>query len=89
MQNNYSLIIANPFKNLTKSQIRIYYFLSSIIAPDSPITEIQNKDIALALTIAPETASRGIKKLKKEGFISTEYIPNGYGTIRRILVNKL
>lgn len=92
---NESIIPQSPYKNLGKSQIDLYYTLlafqknnvdSGNSSTDDPLC-LGNAQLGLIRGRTPETISRNLQKLEKEGFIKMKYKATQNGTERRIFIN--
>jgi len=96
MSNEYDSIIANPFKNLTKPQIDIYYTLlnyhkhclnEGLLEEDGSLS-VSNNFLAEIHKTNPTVISRNIKGLANNGFIKLSYKPSGKGVLRYIFIPK-
>lgn len=90
MMNKLTEIIPNPYKNLTKSQIEIYYhLLNTWLSNNCPEKfNVPNKYLSGMLHFDASYITESLKKMEQLGLIRLEYIPDKKGLKRFIYFTK-
>jgi len=96
MDNKLNTIIQNPFANLHKNHIELYYTLLNYerhneingFLEDDKGMILTNKFLAHAHSTTIKAISQGLNKLAKRGLVKLSYQPNGFGEIRKIYIVK-
>lgn len=94
MSNKNKVIISdNPFKNLSTTEIDLFYYLLTQFdfnkGTDNNFIEDTNQKIADQFGLTLFTISRCLKNLEKQEFISMKYYPSSAGLGRKIFLNKI
>lgn len=96
MTNKNNVIVSdNPFKNLTRTEIDLYYILLNLqihyekesMLEDDGYFIVGNLQLSNSIDKNIYTVSRGIAKLIENDLIKVKYIPSKNGEIRKVHVN--